>query len=411
MHVDLLTREYPPEVYGGAGVHVAELARCLRTLPDLDLRVRCFGGPREEAGAAVEAYQAGSGLPEGANGALRTLAVNAAMAAGASGAELVHSHTWYTHFAGHAAKLVHGIPHVATSHSLEPRRPWKAEQLGGGYELSSFLERASLESADAVIAVSHAMRADILECYPAVAPARVAVVHNGIDTDFYRPDPDTRLIEALGVDPRRPYVLSVGRLTRQKGLVHLLRAVRLLAPAVRRRIQLVMAAASPDTPEIQREFAREAQRLRQEGVDVLWFADPLAAPALRQLYSHAAVFVCPSLYEPLGIVNLEAMACGAPVVASAVGGIPEVVVDGETGRLVPVDPSTVASPGTVVNSAGEPPEPFAQALAEHIAVVLDAPAAARALGTAGRDRAVSDFSWHAIARETRAIYASVLDKA
>lgn len=403
MRVRMLTREYPPEVYGGAGVHVAELSRHLRTLPDLDLRVGCFGGPRAEPG--VEAYPAAP-LAD-ANGALQTLAVNAAMAAGAGDAEVVHSHTWYAQFAGHTAKLVHGAAHVATSHSLEPLRPWKAEQLSGGYALSGFLERVALENADAVIAVSNAMRADILRCYPGVDADRVAVIHNGVDTDFYRPDPDTYLIERLGVDPHRPYLLGVGRLTRQKGLVDLLRAVRCLKKEWRTEVQLVVAAAAPDTAEIQEEFAREVARADSLGIDVLWLAEALPAPTLRQLYSHAAVFVCPSLYEPLGIVNLEAMACGAPVVATAVGGIPEVVRDGETGWLVlPGDRARLEAErrAHIVHGAGGPHDPFPAALAERIGAVLENPAAAAGMGAAGRRRAVAEFSWDVVARRTLEVY-------
>ena len=406
MRVDLLTREYAPEVYGGAGVHVTELIRQLRTLSGLDLNVHCFGKTRTEAG--VEAYQA-DGL-EHANSALRTLAVNAAMAAAAGAADVVHSHTWYTHFAGHAAKLVSGAAHVATSHSLEPLRPWKAEQLGGGYLLSSLLERASLEEADAVIAVSDAMRADILSCYPAIYPSRVVVIRNGIDAEFYHPDPGRDRLVELGIDQAKPMVLGVGRLTRQKGFAHLLRAARYLDAATKKRVQVVVAVSAADTPEIQREFAREAQRARREGVDLLWLDGALSAEALRQLYSHAAVFVCPSLYEPLGIVNLEAMACGAPVVASAVGGIPEVVADGETGLLVPLDLKAIEAAARVVNSAAEPPDPFAKALADRIETVLDDPATARAFGVAGRDRVLREFGWSAVAARTRDVYAAVASR-
>jgi alpha-maltose-1-phosphate synthase len=388
MRVNLLTREYPPEVYGGAGVHVAELSRHLRALPGLDLRIGCFGAPRAEPGTTAYPDRP----LDAANSALQALAVSAAMAAGASDADLVHSHTWYAQFAGHAAKLVHGIPHVATSHSLEPLRPWKAEQLGGGYALSAFLERTALTHADAVIAVSRAMSADILRCYPEIDPRRVAVIRNGIDTEFFRPDPQTRLIEQMGIDPGRPYVLGLGRLTRQKGLVELLRAARQLQPGLREQVRLVVAAAAPDTPEMREEFAREAAWAARAGVDMLWLAEPVPGLALRQLYSHAAVFVCPSLYEPLGIVNLEAMACGTPVVASAVGGIPEVVRHGETGWLVPLS---------------DPLDPFPAALAERIEAVLNAPAVAAEMGAAGRRRVVAEFSWDAVARQTLEVYECV----
>jgi starch synthase len=388
MRIDLLTREYPPEVYGGAGVHVEFLARELRRLVD-DVEVHCFGAPRTEPG--VRAYdEHPSILPADANAALRTMAVDLEIAAACAGTDLVHSHTWYANFAGHTAKLLHGLPHVVTTHSLEPLRPWKAEQLGGGYALSSYVERTAIEAADAVIAVSAGMRRDVLEAYPAVDPERVVVVHNGIDTDTYRPDPRTDVVERLGIDPSRPSVVFVGRITRQKGLPHLLRAAASL-PA---RTQLVLLASAPDTPEIEAEVHALVDALRdQRGDDVIWASEMLARPDVVQVLTHATVFVCPSVYEPMGIVNLEAMACETPVVATATGGIPEVVVDGETGILVPPN---------------EDDDRFAADLAAAIEAVLSDPARAEAMGRAGRAHAVAGFSWARIAERTLDVYQSVL---
>ena len=393
LRVDLLTREYPPEVYGGAGVHVEYLARELRRL--VDVRVHCFGQPRAEAG--VTAHPEPPGLAD-ANPALRTMGVDLAMAAACAGTDVVHSHTWYANLAGHVAKLLHGVPHVVSTHSLEPLRPWKAEQLGGGYALSSFCERTALEAADAVIAVSAGMRADVLAAYPSVDPERVTVVHNGIDTAEYAPDPGTDVLERLGVDPHRPVVAFVGRITRQKGLPHLLRAARSLDPDV----QLVLLAGAPDTPEIGAEVAELVDRLRAERGGVVWEDRMLPKPDVIQVLSHATVFVCPSVYEPMGIVNLEAMACEAAVVASAVGGIPEVVADGETGTLVPFE--------QVADGSGAPvdPEGLAADLASAIGALVADPARAEAMGRAGRARAVDAFSWEAIAARTTAVYRSVL---
>ncbi|WP_053762561.1 glycogen synthase [Streptomyces sp. AS58] len=381
MRVGLLTREYPPDVYGGAGVHVEFLARELRSLVDLD--VHCWGEGRADG---VVRHRPWSAL-DGANDALRTFSVDLSMAAALADRQLVHSHTWYANLGGHVAKLLHGVPHVMTAHSLEPLRPWKAEQLGGGYALSSWAERTAIEAADAVIAVSGAMRADILACYPALDAARVHVVHNGIDTDLYRPDPGTDVLTRIGIDPARPYVLFVGRITRQKGVPHLLRAVRDIDPAA----QVVLCAGAPDTPEIDREF-RELHRELSRGRDgVHWIPRMLPRPEVVQLLTHAAVFVCPSVYEPLGIVNLEAMACGTPVVASRVGGIPEVVEDGKTGVLVPVD------------------DDFERGLARALDDVLGDPEGARSMGEAGRERAVGEFGWDAVARRTARLYAQVLE--
>ncbi|MEW2544353.1 glycogen synthase [Streptomyces sp. NPDC047002] len=391
MKVGLLTREFPPDVYGGAGVHVEFLARELRALTDL--RVHCWGsGPAAgPAAAGVVRHRADPGL-DGANDALRTFSVDLAMAAGLADRHLVHSHTWYANLAGHLAKLLYGVPHVMTAHSLEPLRPWKAEQLGGGYALSGWAERTAAEAADAVVAVSHGMREDVLACYPALDPGRVHVIHNGIDTGLYRPDPDTAALVAAGVDPARPYVLFVGRITRQKGVPHLLRAAR----ALDRSVQLVLCAGAPDTPAIDREFRELVAALGASRDGVVWIPEMLPRPDVIQLLTHAAVFVCPSVYEPLGIVNLEAMACGTAVVASAVGGIPEVVDDGRTGLLVPY--------------AEDDQDAFESALAEALDRVVGDPEAAARMGAAGRERAVSEFGWDRVARRTVDVYEKLLDE-
>ncbi|MEV0930848.1 glycogen synthase [Streptomyces phaeochromogenes] len=383
MRVGLLSREYPPDVYGGAGVHVEFLARELRPLTDLD--VHCWG---EGAAGGVVRHRPWPTL-DGANDALRTFSVDLAITAALEGRELVHSHTWYANLAGHMAKLLYGIPHVMTAHSLEPLRPWKAEQLGGGYALSSWAERTAIEAADAVIAVSTAMREDILGCYPSLDPAKVRVLHNGIDTSLYRPDHGTDVIDRIGLDPGRPYVLFVGRITRQKGVPHLLRAVRDIDPAA----QVVLCAGAPDTPEIDQEFRDLFQELSSVREGVHWIPQMLPRPDVIQLLTHAAVFVCPSVYEPLGIVNLEAMACGTAVVASRVGGIPEVVADGETGLLVSVEESAE--------------ENVAQ-LARALDSLLADPQAARRMGEAGRERAVREFGWDAVARRTVQLYEEIL---
>ncbi|WP_055701489.1 MULTISPECIES: glycogen synthase [Streptomyces] len=384
MKVGLLTREYPPDVYGGAGVHVEFLARELRALTDLD--VHCWG---EGVGEGLVRHRAWPAL-DGANDALRTFSVDLSMAAALAGRELVHSHTWYANLAGHVGKLLHGIPHVMTSHSLEPLRPWKAEQLGGGYALSSWAERTAAEAADAVIAVSGAMREDILACYPAIDPARVHVVHNGIDTELYRPDHDTDVLERLGIDTGRPYVLFVGRITRQKGVPHLLRAARKLD----RDVQLVLCAGAPDTPEIDAEFRTLFEELGRARAGVQWIPEMLPRPQIVQLLTHAAVFACPSVYEPLGIVNLEAMACGTAVVASDVGGIPEVVGDGTTGLLVPYEQKD--------------PERFEHDLGLLLNRLATDPERAAAMGTAGRYRALREFGWDTVARRTVEVYEEIL---
>ncbi|MEZ3177920.1 glycogen synthase [Streptomyces pimonensis] len=383
MRVGLLTREYPPDVYGGAGVHVEFLARELRSL--VDLEVHCWGEGRTDG---VLRHRPWAAL-DGANDALRTFSVDLAMAAALQGRDLVHSHTWYAGLGGHLAKLLYGVPHVMTAHSLEPLRPWKAEQLGGGYALSSWAERTAVEAADGVIAVSGAMREDILASYPALDPARVHVVHNGIDTDLYRPDPGADVLDRIGLDRSRPYVLFVGRITRQKGVPQLLRAVRGIDAAA----QVVLCAGAPDTPGIDREFRELYEELSRVRAGVHWIPRMLPRPEVIQLLTHAAVLVCPSVYEPLGIVNLEAMACGTAVVASRVGGIPEVVADGSTGVLVDAD------------------DAFETGLARALDSVLGDPEAARRMGEAGRERAVTEFGWEAVARRTAGLYEEILEQA
>ncbi|WP_433688769.1 glycogen synthase [Micromonospora carbonacea] len=392
LRVDLLTREYPPEVYGGAGVHVEYLARELRRLADV--RVHCFGAPRAEPG--VTAYAEPAALA-GANAALRTMGVDLEMAAACAGADVVHSHTWYANLAGHTAKLLHGVPHVVTAHSLEPLRPWKAEQLGGGYALSSWCERTAYEAADAIIAVSAGMRADVLAAYPAVDPDRVKVVYNGIDTAQYAPDPGTDVVDRLGIDPARPSVVYVGRITKQKGLPYLLRAARELPEDT----QLVLLAGAPDTAEIAAEVEGLVAELRAKRSGVVWVAEMLPKHEVIQVLTHATVFVCPSVYEPMGIVNLEAMACETAVVATATGGIPEVVADGETGLLVPIEQAADGS-GTPLD-----PQRFVADLAAAVNRVLADPAKADELGRAGRVRAVEHFSWDAIAARTVEVYRAV----
>ncbi|AJT42870.1 glycogen synthase [Psychromicrobium lacuslunae] len=402
MRIDIVTKEFPPEIYGGAGVHVAELSRVLA--PQLDLRVRAFGAPRaaDYFGAQVSSYQTPADLVE-QNAALQTLGLDLRIVPDITGADLVHSHTWYANMAGHLASLLHGIPHVLSAHSLEPLRPWKAEQLAGGYALSSWAEKTAYEAAAAIIAVSAGMRADILRCYPEVDPAKVKVVHNGIDVQQWQPAVDAdsvELVRSLGVDPSRPSVLWVGRITRQKGVPYLLRAAALL-PA---EAQLVLCAGAADTPELGEEVAGLIDGLRKERGDdgVVLIERMLPRRELIALLSQATVFACPSIYEPLGIVNLEAMACGTAVVASATGGIPEVVDDGVTGLLVPLE--------QVTDGTGTPldPEKFVGDFAEALTAALTDPDRARKMGIAGRARAEAHFSWDAIAEQTIEVYRSVL---
>jgi starch synthase len=385
MRVAMMTREYPPEVYGGAGVHVTELVAQLRHLCEVD--VHCMGAPRQ--GAIVAA-------PDpallGANPALSTLSADLTMVHGAAQATLVHSHTWYTGLAGHLAGLLYGVPHVLTAHSLEPMRPWKAEQLGGGYRVSSWVEKTAVEAADAVIAVSSGMREDVLATYPALDPNRVHVVRNGIDTDVWHPvqaDPGESVLAELGVDTTRPIVAFVGRITRQKGVAHLIAAAHSFAPD----IQLVLCAGAPDTPEIAAEVTEAVQQLSRERSGVFWVREMLPIGKIREILSAATVFVCPSVYEPLGIVNLEAMACATAVVASDVGGIPEVVADRHTGLLVHYDQHE--------------PAQYASRLADAVNSLVADPQRARQYGEAGRQRCIEEFSWAHIAEQTLEIYRKV----
>jgi len=369
--VALLTREYPPEVYGGAGVHVEYLARELSRL--VDLTVHCQGADRPTA----VAHRPAPGL---ADTVLRTFSADLSMADAVGQADLVHSHTWYANLAGHLASLLYGIPHVMTMHSLEPLRPWKAEQLGGGYALSSWAERVAITSATAVVAVSDGMRSDILVAYPGIDPERLRVIRNGIDVAEYSPDLATDVVQRYGIDLSRPYVIFVGRVTRQKGLPVLLRAAAALDPTV----QLVLCAGAPDTPELAAEVSALVEGLREARSGVFWIPEMLPRPSVIQLLTHALAFACPSVYEPLGIVNLEAMACGTAVVASRVGGIPEVVADGVTGLLVPPD------------------DPVA--LADALNALARDPGRAQAYGKAGRERAVAEFSWPTVATATAGLY-------
>jgi len=386
MRAAILTREFPPDVYGGAGVHVDFLVRELRELIDVD--VHCMGAPRDGATAHSE----NDPRLLDANAALRILSADLAMTAsvGAGGAEIVHSHTWYANMAGHWSKLLYGVPHVITAHSLEPQRPWKAEQLGGGYQLSSWAERTAYESADAVVAVSQGMRRDVLSSYPTLDPAKVHVIYNGIDTDFYRPDPDVDVLERMGVDLDRPYVAFVGRITRQKGVPHLLRAGLQFAPD----LQIVLLAGAADTPVLEAETDAAVADLRSSRDGVFVVSKMLARTEVRQVLSHALAFLCPSIYEPLGIVNLEAMACETAVVASRVGGIPEVVVDGETGLLVDYDASD--------------PIRFERDFAAAVNRLASDAAMAAAFGKAGRDRAVQSFAWDEIAQRIVHLYESLI---
>jgi starch synthase len=395
VRIDVLTKEYPPEIYGGAGVHVAELVKALRRRSDVETHVHAFGASRDEQ--LTSSYPDLAELAE-ANATLKTLGVDLTMADGCAGTELVHSHTWYANMAGHLSSLLYGVPHVISAHSLEPLRPWKAEQLGGGYAVSSWVEKTAYEAAAAVIAVSAAMRDDVLASYPSIDPARVHVVHNGIDTDGWAPSNDPERVRSHGVDPDRPSVVFVGRITRQKGLPLFLRAVAQLPPDV----QIVLCAGAPDTPEIEAEVVGLVDGLKQDRDGVVWIREMLPRPDVVALLSAATAFVCPSIYEPLGIVNLEAMACETAVVATATGGIPEVVVDGETGRLVPIEQATDGT-GTPLN-----PEQYVADFAAALNEVVGDPERAAAMGKAGRQRAIEHFSWEAIAERTVELYRSVL---
>jgi starch synthase len=388
LSVSILTREYPPSIYGGAGVHVAQLVPQLRALVDVD--VQCMGEPRPGATAHAETY------PAGANAAIRVFGADLSMVAAVPEVDVVHSHTWYANLGGLLTGLFQDIPHVVTAHSLEPHRPWKAEQLAGGYRLSSWAERTAFEAADAVIAVSEGMKTGILESYTDLDPARLHVVKNGIDTDEFAPDRGTDVAESIGMALDKPTVVFVGRITRQKGLIHLVRAAEQFDPDT----QLVLLAGAPDTPEIAREIGDAFEHLRQSRGNVIWIEEMLPRASVRQILSHATVFACPSVYEPLGIVNLEAMACETAVVASAVGGIPEVVVDGETGYLVPYDPSQAGDPEFV--------KTFEAEFAARVNALTADPDKAKAFGLAGRQRCVDEFSWAKIAGQTVDVYRAAI---
>ncbi len=380
-----MTREYPPEVYGGAGVHVTELVAQLRRLCAVD--VHCMGTPRP--GAFV--HQPDPRL-QSANAALSTLSADLIMANAASAATVVHSHTWYTGLAGHLAALLHDIPHVLTAHSLEPMRPWKAEQLGGGYRISTWVEHTAVLAAQAVIGVSAAMREDILRVYPALDPSVVHVVRNGVDTDVWYPAgpmPSGSVLAELGVDRDRPIVAFVGRITRQKGVAHLVAAAHRFTPDA----QLVLCAGAPDTPEIADEVRAAVAGLARNRTGVFWIREMLPIGELREILTAADVFVCPSVYEPLGIVNLEAMACATAVVASDVGGIPEVVGDGVTGSLVHFD--------------ADDPAGYQAALADAVNELIGDPERAKRYGLAGRRRCIEEFSWARVAEQTLDIYRKV----
>jgi len=399
MKVALLTREFPPEIYGGAGVHVEALAAALE--PFVEVAVHCFGKPRHSP-IVAGTYEPWPAIGELAGddplaGALGVLSVDLAMAAALGGADLCHSHTWYANMAGHLAKLGRNIPHVATTHSLEPLRPWKAEQLGGGYALSCWYEKVALEGADAVIAVSRAMADDVRACYPAVDPERVEVIHNGVDTTSWLPDPATDVLERVGLDAGRPLVVFVGRVTRQKGLSYLLDA----ATAIDDHAQLAVLAGAADTPALAAEIHALADVARERPGGLCWIDEMLARRDVAQILSHATCFVCPSIYEPFGLVNVEAMACGTAVVATAVGGIPEVVVDGDTGLLVPVQLDDGPDRAPVA------PEELSRALAAAINSLVADPGRARAMGNAGRARVEQMFSWPAVAARTAACYEKV----
>ncbi len=383
MRIAILTREFPPDVYGGAGVHVDYLVRDLRTLVEVD--VHKFGEDRPGA----TGHQPDPALKD-ANPALQTLSVDLSMAAAVGHAAILHSHTWYANMAGHLGKLLHGVPHVVTAHSLEPHRPWKAEQLAGGYRVSSWAEKTAYEGADAVIAVSAKMRGDIIEAYPALDPAKVHVILNGIDTQIYQPVEDRDFLLENGVDLDAPIVSFVGRITRQKGVKHLIAAAKMFAPGV----QLVLCAGAPDTPDIAAETKAAIEELQASRPGVVWLNGMLTLPQVKQVLSATDVFCCPSVYEPLGIVNLEAMACNAAVVASDVGGIPEVVRDGFTGLLVHYDP--------------DQPATFEADIAARVNELIADPARTKKMAQAGRDRAVNDFSWLTIAQQTVELYRSLL---
>jgi len=405
MKIVILTNEYPPNVYGGAGVHVEYLTRELAALDDgtHEVEVLCFGDQQVEDGnLTVRGVAPDFELPrqdERHEKFMDAMARDLMMAGSVADADVIHGHTWYSHLAGCLAKQLTGGQLVLTTHSLEPHRPWKAEQLGTAYQGSSWVERTAYENADGVVAVSGAMKEDVQSLYD-VGGAEVEVIHNGIDVDQYRPRPDPSVLEAHGVDPDRPYVLFVGRITRQKGILHLVEAIHHLDP----EIQVVLCAGAPDTEEIGAEMEARVETARSETDNpIVWIAEMLPRADVITMYTHAEVFVCPSVYEPFGIINLEAMACETPVVASAVGGIPEIVVPDETGLLVDVDPTE----GDSVDPAD--PEGFARRLADGVNALMADPTRRDRMGAAARQRVEEHFSWRAIAEQTLAFYETLLD--
>ena len=400
MRIGILTNEYPPNVYGGAGVHVEYLTRELASLEEGRhfVRVLCFG---EQADRTPTLVVDGVRPPVRINAQdprhekfFDTMTTNLAMAGMAAELDIVHCHTWYSHLAGCLVKHLHNVPLVLTTHSLEPHRPWKVEQLGTAYNASSWIERTAYQNADGVVAVSGSMKQDVETLY-GVAPAKVRVIHNGIDLRQYRPRPDASVLAEHGIAPDVPYVLFVGRITRQKGIIHLVNAIRHLHAGV----QVVLCAGAPDTPEIAREMTAAVERARAHSAHrIVWIEEMLPREKIISLYTHAAIFVCPSVYEPFGIINLEAMACETPVVASAVGGIPEVVEHGETGLLVP--------PEAISATEVEPkhPEQFSRDLAAAVNVLLDDPDLRAAMARRARARVEQKFSWSSIARQTLEFY-------
>lgn len=406
MNIAFLTNEYPPNVYGGAGVHVEFLTRELATMAggDHNVRVLCFGDQKEQSPhLSVQGIHAKADLPfqdPRHEKFFSTLLQGLAMSGSLKDIDVVHCHTWYSHFGGCLAKVLHDVPLVLTTHSLEPHRPWKAEQLGTAYAGSTWIERTAYQNADGVIAVSESMRQDVQSLY-GVSPDRIRVIHNGIDLQQYRPTPNPQVLAEFGIDPDLPFVLFVGRITRQKGILHLVNAIRSFRPGV----QVVLCAGAPDTPEIGREMADAVTQARAATNNkIIWIPEMLPRDKVISLYTHAAIFVCPSIYEPFGIINLEAMACETPVVASAVGGIPEVVEHGDTGLLVPAE--------TLDHAELEPrhPEQFARDLAAAVNTLIDDPDLRASMGRRARERVEQQFSWTSIARQTLDFYEHVIEK-